>query len=252
MASIRTGEFRHIALGDVSSTNTACLDHARNGDGGGLWITAERQLQGKGSRGRQWISEPGNLYASLLLKDVGSPQTLHTLTFVASLAIRDAILSLQRAVFADVKLKWPNDVLLNGRKTSGILLESHVVDGSHFLIMGIGINIAHYPATALYPATCLANEGLDSSPGEFIQLLSHSMEKRLMQWERGEGFDRIRRDWLDCAVNLEKRIEVQMPVKGETQTVSGTFRGIDEQGLLLLEVKAGKTERISVADIFFA
>ena len=153
------GGYRHQAFTDVSSTNTLCLEAAQNGDQGGLWITAERQVQGRGSRGRQWVSEPGNLYASLLLRAPGPDEKLHTLTFAASLAIRDAIYTLPDANSADVELKWPNDVLLNGRKTSGILLESHYVNEARFVIIGIGVNIRHFPSETLHPATSLKEAG---------------------------------------------------------------------------------------------
>ncbi len=154
-----------------TSTNTLCLEAAQNGDPGGLWITAGRQLQGRGSRGRQWVSEPGNLYASLLLRAPGSDEKLHTLTFVTSLAIRDAIYALPDAGFADVALKWPNDVLLNGKKTSGILLESHHVRDARFVIIGMGVNISHFPQDTLYPATSLQAEGINTNADDLVQFL---------------------------------------------------------------------------------
>lgn len=252
MAQGLFGDFRHIALGEVISTNAECIEYARKSDAGNLWITAERQINGKGSRGRSWVSDKGNLYASLLLKDAGQAKWMHTLTFVASLAIRDAIFALDGAAHCDIKLKWPNDVLLNGKKTSGILLESHKIDGSQYVIIGIGVNIEHFPKETLYPATNLNAEGFDTTPQTFVQLLSHAMAERLGQWKQGRGFDKTRNDWLAASAKLDELIEVKLPIKGDRETLTGTFRGIDEQGLLLIEGAAGKMERISVADIFFA
>ena len=252
MVNTLPGGFRHQAFGDVTSTNTLCLEAAQKGDLGGLWITAERQLQGRGSRGRQCVSEPGNLYASLLLRAPGSDEKLHTLTFVTSLAIRDAIYALPDAGLADVALKWPNDVLLNGRKTSGILLESHHVRDARFVIMGMGVNISHFPLDTFYPATSLRAEGINTHADAFIQLLADAMVRRLAQWDHGNGFDLIRKDFLSAAANLGKVIEVKLPDALPGQTHIGKFAGMDEQGLLLLEGSNGKTERISVADIFFA
>ncbi|MGB7287401.1 MAG: biotin--[acetyl-CoA-carboxylase] ligase [Salaquimonas sp.] len=251
MAELING-YRHIALGDVASTNAVCVEHAAKGDPGALWITAKRQLAGRGSRGRNWVSEPGNLYSSLLLKDVGAVEHLHTLTFAASLAIRDSIYQVQGAGLNTVELKWPNDVLLNRRKTSGILLESHRFNSSQYVVIGIGVNIAHFPGETLHPATALNKEGLETSPEAFIQLLSHAMDKRLAQWNKGLGFGSIRNDWLLAAANLGQMIEVKLPTKTGTQLHTGTFNGIDEQGLLLLKGAGDKLERISVADIFFA
>lgn len=252
MAAQLSGGFRHIAHGDVGSTNTLCLEEAQNGDPGNLWITGKRQLKGRGSRGRQWVSEPGNLYASLLLRNAGNLETLHTLTFVTSLAIRDAIYALPNAGMCKVELKWPNDVLLNGRKTSGILLESHQINGARYIIIGIGVNIEHYPMDTLYPATSLKAAEIETNPETFIQLLSKAMAERLEQWNGGDGFSSIRKDFLACAANLGKTIEVKIPTTQPDAKIVGKFSGIDEQGLLLLEGSNGKLERISVADIFFA
>lgn len=252
MHSHLTDGFRHIAFGDVGSTNTLCLEEAQKGDPGDLWITGTRQLQGRGSRGRQWVSEPGNLYASLLLRDIGTVDKLHTLTFVASLAIRDAIYALDDARFADVSLKWPNDVLLNGKKTSGILLESHQIESARYVIIGIGVNIEHYPLETLHTATSLKAEGIEATATQVFQLLAHAMSKRLVQWNGGEGFESIRNDFLECSANLGKTIEVRLPSKQPDNVLTGKFSGMDEQGLLLLEGSNGKIQRISVADIFFA
>lgn len=242
--------FRHLPLGDVGSTNAVCLEHARSGDTGGLWVTAQRQLAGRGSRGREWVSENGNLYASLLLREPGALPVLHTLTFVASLAIRDAIYASSGAEMTKVGLKWPNDVLLNGKKTSGILLESHDIGGIRYVIIGMGINVAHHPEVTLHLSTDLRAEGINSDPGLLFQHLNHAMEKRLLQWSRGDGFSTIRADWLSAASGMGQTIEIRLP--GEQQPRTGIFGGIDENGLLLLEGAGGRQERVSVADIFFA
>lgn len=237
-------------MGDVGSTNAVCLEHAMNGDPGGLWITANRQLSGKGSRGRNWVSEPGNFYGSLLLRDAGTLELLHTLTFVASLAIRDAIYALAGAQFAEISLKWPNDVLLNGKKTSGILLESHEVKGMRYCILGMGVNIAHHPGETLHPATHLQGEGITADAETFFNALNTCMKKRLDQWSRGDGFDSVRTDWLKAAHGIGQPVETMLP--GETESLKGTFKGIDEKGLLIITGAGGRERRVSVADIFFA
>lgn len=220
------------------------------GDGGKLWVTAERQLQGKGSRGRVWVSEAGNFYGSLLLRDAGNLDRLHTLTFVVSLAIRDAIYGLNGAQFTKITLKWPNDVLLNGKKTSGILLESHEANGARYCVIGMGVNIAHHPDETLHPATHLAKEGIVADREVFFAALSNAIEKRLVQWSRGDGFESIRQDWLKAAHGIGLRMETKLP--GATTPVCGTFRGIDDNGLLILAGAGGREQRVSVADIFFA
>lgn len=246
------GGYRHIKMADVGSTNYECLLKAKAKDRGKLFITADRQLQGKGSRGRSWVSETGNLYASLLLKDPGELNILHTLSFVTCLAIRDAIYSLNNAGLNKVALKWPNDVLLNGKKTSGILLESHDVEGVRYVIIGMGVNIEHFPAGTTHAATSLNHEGLSTTREYFFHQLVKGLQIRMDQWNRGSGFDKIRNDWLAAAARLNEAIEVNLPANPQTENLKGTFRGIDENGLLLLEQADGKVKSISVADIFFA
>lgn len=243
--------YRHIAHGDVGSTNTLCLEHARQHGVGNVWISGTRQIEGRGSRGRGWVSEPGNLYASLLLKDCGEQEWLHTLTFVASLAIRDAILSLHGAALSRVELKWPNDVLVNGAKVSGILLESHQVNDVRYVIIGIGINIIHYPAETLFPATSLEREGVVCGFDQLFQILADAMAIRIAQWSGGSGFAQIRADWLKAAARLDRQIEVKSSY-GAEMAIKGVFRGLSEKGLLLLEMPDGSIKTVSTADIFFA
>ncbi len=254
---METGEIRTLesgrrllALEDVGSTNAVCLEKAAADDPGGLWVTAKRQLQGKGSRGRNWVSEKGNFYGSLLLREAGSLEKLHTLTYAASLAIRDVIHSLNGGQFARVTLKWPNDVLLNERKTSGILLESHQVGGARFVIVGMGVNIAHHPADTLHSATDLNREGIQADPERFLTLLDYAMAKRLNQWSRGDGFTDTRQDWIAAAHGIGSRVEIRLP--GQSEPASGTFKGIDNEGLLVIAGAGRGEQRISVADIFFA
>ena len=244
--------FRHEALGEVQSTNLTCLERARDGDPGNLWITAQRQSTGKGSRGRGWVSEEGNLYASLLLKEPGPAGSLHTLTFVASLAIRDCLLALNGAGLLRITLKWPNDVLVNGGKIAGILLESHVLGGSRYVIIGIGINAAHHPQQTLYPATSLKDEGITVSLEELLQHLARAVANRFRQWDGGQGIAKIRSDWLAAAQGIGEMIEIRMPASGGEKVLTGRFEGIDENGLLILGGAGGRREHISVADIFFA
>lgn len=244
--------FRHLAFDAVQSTNLVCLEQARAGDEGRLWVTAQRQLKGKGSRGRGWVSEEGNLYASLLLQEPAPANALHTLTLVASLAVRDAILAINGAGLARVTLKWPNDVLVNGGKAAGVLLESHVLGGRRHVITGIGINVAHHPVKTLYPATSLRDEGLDVPLSELLQHLAGAMANRLTQWDGGNGMAQIRSDWLAAAQGVGETIEIRMPASGGETKITGIFEGVDEEGFLILRGAGGKRERISVADIFFA
>lgn len=244
------GGYRHLALGDVDSTNTVCLKRAEAGDPGGLWVTATRQLAGKASRGRDWVSEAGNLYASLLLVEPGGLNTLANLTFVASLAIRDAIIDVG-ATAKGLTLKWPNDVLLNTRKVSGVLLESHAVAGRRIVIAGMGVNVSHFPAATRHPATALRDEGLTTTPEKLFEKLVRCMAGRLDQWQGGAGFEAVRADWLSAAAGLNQPVRIEFPTRKGTTTRTGIFSGIDDSGRLLLD-RDGRSEAISAAEIFFA
>ncbi|MFM2278806.1 MAG: hypothetical protein RLZZ444_1037, partial [Pseudomonadota bacterium] len=147
--------YRHVALDEVGSTNTYALEKARDGDPGLLWVTARRQTSGRGRRNRPWVSEPGNLYASLLLIDaVADLSSLAALPLAAALAVHDAVAAEFTWAPERVRIKWPNDILLDGKKLCGILLEGEKLpNGRHAVVIGCGVNIVHKPDTPLYPTT---------------------------------------------------------------------------------------------------
>lgn len=240
-------DFRHLPLGDVGSTNSEALERARAGESSGLWITADRQLGGRGRRGRPWTSEPGNLYASLLLIDPGDRAQLGSLPLAVSIAVHDAI----RAVLPDpdkLAIKWPNDVLIAGAKTSGILLESELLPGGRqAVVIGCGINIGHHPGEGNYASTCLAEHGAAVSPQEFFARLFVAMENWLVRWDRGRGIADIREAWLARATGLGKPILVRLP----DREIRGLFKGIDPHGQLILEADTGDTHVFAAGDVFF-
>lgn len=239
--------FRHLSFDEVTSTNLVCLEYAREGDPGNLWITAARQTGGRARRGRGWVSEPGNLYASLLLIDPAPFGKLSSLPLAVSLAVYDAICT-ELSPGRDVKIKWPNDILIGGCKTSGILLEGEALkSGHHALVIGCGINIAHKPEDVLYPVTCLADEGSTTSPDLLFARLYQSMERMLKLWNKGEGTVDIVREWKAVAAGIGKPVTVNLT----GGSISGVFSGIDEQGLMLLDLPDGSRQSIAAGDVFF-
>ena len=154
-------KFRLVEMDSVDSTNTEAKRLACAGAADGTIVWAQRQTAGRGRRGRTWTSEPGNLYASFVLRPGCAPMQAAQLTFVAALAVRD-LLSIYLNNSDSIACKWPNDVLVGGRKISGILLEtstsgSGVVD---WLGLGIGVNLRHHPDIGgRHPATNLCAEG---------------------------------------------------------------------------------------------
>ena len=247
---MRRPDFRHIELGDVSSTNAECMERARAGDAGGLWITATRQTGGRGRRGRTWVSEPGNLYSSLLLIDPGPQQALASLPLAVTVAVYEALASVLPVEACEaLKIKWPNDLLINGHKTSGILIEAEqLADGRRAVVIGCGINVAHRPDTGLYPSTCLADQGSASTPQELFARLVVSMDDVLNDWDEGRGLARVRRAWIDRADGIGKPVTVNLP----DRQIHGLFAGIDDEGRLMLAMPDGVTQMIASGDVFFA
>lgn len=234
-----------IALDTVDSTNAQALRYGREGERGPLWVTAQTQSAGRGRRGRHWVSEPGNLYASLLLSDPAPPIQVAQCSFVAALAVHDAISDAAPALATRLMLKWPNDVLINSRKIAGILIEG---EGRNPMIVatGIGINCRHHPDDAAYPATDLAAEGAKVSVAEIFLALSYRMAERLAQWEGGARFADIRAAWLARGPAPGAGLRVRLS-DGE---VTGRFQTIDEEGNLILMKADGSRRRITAGDVF--
>ncbi len=211
-----------------------------------VWTT--EQSAGKGRRGRTWISEPGNLYFSVLLRPACPPRRGGELSFVAALAVAQAVC--ERLPAAQITCKWPNDVLVNGRKVAGILLESDLEldgEGISFVIVGVGVNVASHPPeqTVRRPATSLAAEGGEASDiVGLLRFFCFFFSKWRTIWEE-EGFLPIRQAWTDRAHGLNSPIRVDLPGGSK----EGIFRGLDRDGSLLME-RGGVRERIVLGDVF--
>ncbi len=243
-------DFRHIELGDVASTNIECMERAKAGDPGGLWITAVRQTGGRARRGRNWVSEPGNLYSSLLLIDPAPWEALASLPMAVTVAVHDAIASVLPTDAAEaLRIKWPNDMLISGRKTSGILIEAEqLADGRRAVVIGCGVNVAHFPEAGLYPATCLADQGSATTPQELFARLVVSMDHTLNTWDQGRGLPAIRDAWIDRAQGIGDPVTVNLPER----QIHGLFDGIDDEGRLMLAMPDGSRQMIASGDVFFS
>jgi BirA family biotin operon repressor/biotin-[acetyl-CoA-carboxylase] ligase len=228
----------------LTSTNTEALALAQKGERGPLWVTASRQSAGRGRRGRIWVSEGGNLFASLLLTDPAPIEHWPQLSFVAALAVHDAIAELASAVRPRLTIKWPNDLLLDRTKFAGVLIEGEG-SGMSALAVGIGVNCASHPTDTDYPATDLAVAGASVLPEALFAALSAKMLGRLAQWNRGEHFSTIRADWLSRAAGLSENIRVRLA----DRDLVGRFETIDDTGRLVLLVPDAGREVISAADV---
>ena len=242
------GFFRIVALQTINSTSEEAKRLSRDGAGEGTLVWAARQTSGHGRFGRAWISPPGNLYFSLLLRPQRPPQETMQLTFVAALAVADAI-SETLPPGAAVTCKWPNDVLVSGKKVSGILLESSTdgVGNVDSLVIGIGVNVVSHPPPeeVQYPATSLRAEGApEETAGSLLERFCRSFLARYEEWGR-RGFSPAREAWLARAERLHRRIEVRL----EGDTAAGVFAGLDPTGALVLW-QGGGQRLILAGDLF--
>ncbi|QWW69112.1 biotin--[acetyl-CoA-carboxylase] ligase [Rhizobium sp. WYJ-E13] len=245
---ISLGDIRHEALSDTSSTNTECLARARAGDGGLLWVTAERQTGGRGRRGRPWVSERGNLYASLLLIDPAPMERLASLPLAIAVAVHQAVRSVLPPGAEPLEVKWPNDILIGRKKTCGILVEGErLADGRHAVVIGIGINVSVMPDNPIYPVTCLRDQGSAASPEELFAHLFASMADVLDIWNEGQGIAEVTARWRAVACGIGEKITVNLP----DRSISGYFAGIDDNGLLMLDTGTGRMMPIAAGDVFF-
>ncbi len=240
--------FRHEPLTDVGSTNSECIARARAGDTGLLWVTAGRQTAGRGRRGRAWMSEPGNLYASLLLLDPAEPPLVGSLPLAVAIAVHGAIRSVLPPGAPPLEVKWPNDILIGRAKTCGILIEAEVLpSGQRAVVIGIGINIQHMPDSAPYGVTHLAEHAGGISADEVFAHLYREMAEVLEIWDEGRGTAEITRRWRGIACGIGENITVNLP----DRSLVGRFAGINDDGFLQLETERGIITPIAAGDVFF-
>lgn len=234
------------AFDTLGSTNEEALARARAGERGPLWITARRQTAGRGRRARAWISEAGNFHASLLLSDPCPPDRAAELSFVAALALHDAMVKAAAALGPRMTFKWPNDVLIDGAKVAGILVEGENAGSSLAAVIGIGVNCTSHPTDTRYPATDLATVGALVTADGLLDGLSRTMMARLAQWDRGAGFAATRGDWVKRAGGMGGEIRV---VSGQ-RDIAGRFETLDEAGRLILRMPDGTAEVVSAGEVF--
>lgn len=246
-------EYRFEIYESVPSTMDLVREQAHNGGDEGLCIQAFRQEAGRGRQGRTWVSEEGNLYISLLLRPQQKLADYGQMAFVGALAVKDALI-LAEVKPQIIRIKWPNDVLVEANKISGLLLEAgkdH--NGEDFLILGLGLNIFHAPEERSKLADYAAGFR-DTAPEHQNYMIKHfrdvvldRLKYRYSQWHK-EGFAPIRSEWLGYAARLGEAISVKLP----QERFEGIFEGIDEQGTLLLQEKSGITRKIQSGDVFFS
>ena len=247
-------ETRIIRFDETDSTNAEARRRAEAGEGGPLWLTASVQTAGRGRRGRTWETVTGNLAATYLFTTTQPPAEAAQVSFVAALAAHDLASAMSAFRHAPspplITLKWPNDLLLNGRKAGGILVESGQQPHGLWVAVGMGINLTVAPEAAHDAAivpTSFRAEGLEPpDPLDALDVLDHALQHWLGAWS-ADGFAVIAAAWTVRAHGLGQTCVARLPA----ETVVGTAEGLHDDGALRLRLADGTVRRITAGDVFF-
>lgn len=260
--------YRLFGFDSVGSTNAEAQERLRAGDEGKVWFAALQQTAGKGRRGRTWVSPHGNLAASLLLTFETGNTALASLGFVAGVALSTALdkvccfeTDLGTTARADglalgqgtgksphIALKWPNDVLADGVKLAGILLESHVIPtGGQGVVIGIGVNVVEAPAGLDYPTACLAALGINTDAPILFEALSDAWVDVFNVWNNGAGLAEVLNMWRQRATGFGAKVAVNAP----GGVIRGVFEDVDDEGRLLVLQDDGTRITITAGDVHF-
>lgn len=239
-----------LLLEETDSTNAEARRRAEAGETGPLWIAARRQTAGRGRRGREWVSETGNLAATLLTTTRKAPAEAAQITFVAALATADLLCTFVPPPL--VTIKWPNDVMIEADKVAGILVESGMHEtGGLWLAVGIGVNLAHAPSGTERPATAIEGHlkgDVHAVPRvEYAaEILAEHFAIWLDRWET-LGFAPILDAWVDRSRGLEGPCTARLG----HETMTGMADGVAPDGALRLKLADGSLRLISAGDVFF-
>lgn len=254
--------YRLAGFDEIGSTNNEALAAAAAGDPGGIWFAARHQTAGRGRRGRQWHSVPGNLAASLLIVPDTTPDLIATLGFVAGVALNRGLSAvLPEGIFrigidgadgADgrsrIALKWPNDVLADGAKLSGILLEAtKTPDGRSAIVLGCGVNIVSALGDTPYPATSLQALGVERNAEDVFEALSDAWVEVFSLWDDGRGVAAVLDLWRASAAGIGAPVAVSQ----DGVLRRGIFETIDASGRLIIRDDDGSRYPITAGDVHF-
>lgn len=263
-AKARSAGYRLVGFDSIGSTNSEALAAAAAGDPGGVWFAALQQTAGRGRRGRPWASPHGNLAASLLIVPDAETAATATLGFVAGVALSRALGAILPGRLvrmgidgadgtvdgrnARIALKWPNDVLADGAKLAGILLEAQKLsDGRHAIAVGFGVNVVLSPKDVPYPATSLAELGIERSAFDVFEALSEAWVNVFGLWRDGRGVGDVLAHWRSAAAG----IGAPVAVSHDGRVVRGIFETIDDDGRLVVRAEDGLRIAITAGDVHF-
>ncbi len=244
-ASSLLNDYHLLACEELDSTNEEAKRLAKGGGAHGAFIWAKKQSAGHGRYGRPWVSEEGNLFTSVLLAPECGMEKATQLSYVAGLAAHETISALLPEG-VEASCKWPNDIVVNGHKLAGLLLESFQHDDKFWVVIGLGVNVESHPEGVNFPATSLRGEGVEIISAKIVlSRFIHQFIECYNLWER-KGFAPIRRAWMKHAWRLGE------PIRAVTagEEVEGIFKDVDADGALVLQISARKKRLIHTADVF--
>lgn len=256
--------YRLVAFDAIGSTNSEGLAAAAAGDPGALWFAALEQTAGRGRRGRPWATNRGNLAASLLIVPEVDPALAATLGFVAGVALNRALShilpqgrlkvgvdgadGMVAGKAARIALKWPNDVLADGAKLAGILLEAQPrPDGATAIVIGFGVNVVTFPQDLPYPATSLIQQGVALDAADVFAALSDAWVQTYGLWDNGRGVGDVLGLWRELAAG----IGAPVAVSNDGKVVRGIFETIDAAGRLIVRADDDSRIAITAGDVHF-
>jgi len=260
----RAAGYRLAAFDSIGSTNTEALNAASSGDPGGIWFAALQQTAGRGRRGRTWQNPPGNLAASLLIVPDVEPAVAATLGFAAGVSLNRALSRILPAGLvkvgidgadeggeggnARIALKWPNDVLADGAKLAGILLEAQKLpDGRHAIVIGIGVNVVAAPQGLPYPAVSLTDLGVERDASDVLEALSDAWVEVFSLWREGQGVAEVLDLWRRSAAGIGAPVAVSR----SEGVVRGIFETVDAAGRLIVRADDQSRIAITAGDVHF-
>lgn len=228
--------YNFISFETTTSTNDQAFNLAKEELLHNHVISAKSQSSGRGSKGRKWISEEGNLYFSILLvrfDDIAySPIFSFMMANIVADVLDDYIAGNDKII---IELKWPNDILLNQKKIAGILVESITISEINYVVIGVGINVNHHPILEerhIMPSSLLKEGIIISDTQIFLNKLINHFDRQYKIWQQNKNFESIKNYWLSRAYKLGDEVNINLAGKNRT----GIFRGLGIDGQLIMQL----------------
>ena len=236
--------FRYSVLGSTNDQTRTLISAGKVPPN--FIVVASKQTSGRGRAGKAWQSMPGNLFCSFALAPSVPAIRLSEISLVVAVALQAAIASVL-PFSSKPKIKWPNDILIDGSKISGILLEVMKTPGQDCstVITGVGVNIVSRPRSLDRPSTCLLDFGYAGDAQSFLEILTGQFLSCMAGWEKN-GFNSVRQAWLDHAVGLGEEIAIRCG----NILQEGLFETLDGTGALVLRLPGGSLRTITAGDVF--